>query len=482
MSQLKVWFTVSEAEGLIKSGGLADVGKALPKALQNSGLNVAIAIPGYTKLPNLSSSPVVLETRLAHWPHTPYQVRKLELDGVPVYAFECEQYFDRPEMYAERNQAYADNGERFAFFAAASLDALPKLSFQPDIIHANDWHTGLVPFLLKTRFAGSEFFAGTKSVITIHNALFKGVFPLNEVPNIPELKDAPAHTVNYGHDCISTLRAGIHYADKINAVSPNYAEELKTPLGSHGLVNDFLARSDDFSGIVNGCDYSEWDPAVDQYLAKKYKPTKASIKSGKAGNKAALQELVELPVEKVPVFGMVCRLTHQKGFHYLLPILEKFLHNDVQLVIVGTGDPDIAAQLHEVAEQYDNKFAFVEAYDNKLAHLVEAGADFFLMPSEFEACGLNQIYSMAYGTLPIVRAVGGLKDTVNDYDTDPSIATGFAFTEPTASDLLTIMQRALILYLQNPAEFSALQLRAMKQDFGWNIAAESYIEMYQKAL
>lgn len=151
-------------------------------------------------------------------------------------------------------------------------------------------------------------------------------------------------------------------------------------------------------------------------------------------------------------------------------------------MIVGTGDPDIAAQLHEVAEQYDNKFAFVEAYDNKLAHLVEAGADFFLMPSEFEACGLNQIYSMAYGTLPIVRAVGGLKDTVNDYDTDPSIATGFAFTEPTASDLLTIMQRALILYLQNPAEFSALQLRAMKQDFGWNIAAESYIEMYQQAL
>ncbi|WP_261817153.1 glycogen synthase GlgA [Vibrio gallicus] len=482
MSQLKVWFTVSEAEGLVKSGGLADVGKALPKALQNAGSEVAIAIPGYAKLPNLANSPVILETALEHWPHTPYAVRKLELDGVAVYAFECAQYFNRPEMYAERNQAYADNGERFAFFAAASLDALPKLGFQPDIIHANDWHTGLVPFLLKTRFVHDDFFSATKSVITIHNALFKGNFSLDEVNNIPELRDAPADKVGYGYNGISTLRAGIHYADKVNAVSPNYAQELKTPLGSHGLVHDFVARSEDFCGIVNGCDYSEWSPSADPYLAKKYKATKASLKTGKAANKAALQELVQLPAAKVPMYGMVCRLTHQKGFHYLLPILEKVLHNDVQLVIVGTGDPEIAAQLHAVSEQFGDKFAFVEAYDNKLAHLVEAGADFFLMPSEFEACGLNQIYSMAYGTLPIVRAVGGLKDTVNDYDSDPQTATGFAFDEPQASDLLAIMQRALILYLQDPAEFANLQLRAMKQDFGWNIAAERYVEMYRSAL
>lgn len=478
MSQKNIWFTVSEAEGLVKSGGLADVGKALPKALQNLGANVAIAIPGYTKLPNFEQSPVVLETTLDHWPHTAYQVRKLELDGVPVYAFVCNQYFDRPELYAERNQAYADNGERFAFFAAASLDALPKLNFKPDVVHANDWHTGLVPFLLKTRFANHEFFSNTRSVITIHNALFKGVFPHREMTFIPELAQADPHKVGYGHDCVSTLRAGIQYADKLNAVSPNYAEELKTPLGSHGLVSDFVSRAADFSGIVNGCDYSEWSPATDNYLVKKFKASKASFKAGKAANKTAIQEEFNLPIAKVPMFGMVCRLTHQKGFHYILPILDQFLKNDVQLVIIGTGDPSLAAQLREISEQYSDKFAFFEAYDNRLAHLVEAGSDFFLMPSEFEACGLNQIYSMAYGTLPIVRAVGGLKDTVNDYDTDPSIATGFAFVEPVAQDLLVIMQRALILYLQQPTEFAELQLRAMNQDFGWDVAAGKYLEMY----
>ncbi|MFA0081027.1 glycogen synthase GlgA [Vibrio breoganii] len=482
MSQLKVWFTVSEAEGLVKSGGLADVGKALPKALQNLGTNIAIAIPGYTKLPNFEQSPVVLSTTLEHFPHTPYQVRKLELDGVPVYAFECAQYFDRPELYAERNQAYADNGERFAFFAAASLDALPKLNFKPDVVHANDWHTGLVPFLLKTRFANNDFYKGIKSALTIHNALFKGIYPYNEVSIIPELKQVEASTVNYGHDCISMLRAGIQYADKLNAVSPNYAEELKTPLGSHGLVNDFVSRSADFSGIVNGCDYSEWDPATDKYLVKKFKPTKASFKAGKSANKTALQQEFNLPVAKLPMFGMVCRLTHQKGFHYILPILDRFLKNDVQLVIIGTGDPDIAAQLREVSEQYGDKFAFVEAYDNRLAHLVEAGSDFFLMPSEFEACGLNQLYSMAYGTLPIVRDVGGLKDTVNDYDTDSSVGTGFSFHDPIPDELLVCMQRALILYLQQPTEFAEVQLRAMKQDFGWDVAAEKYLEMFRGSL
>ncbi|CAM2973387.1 glycogen synthase GlgA [Vibrio rarus] len=481
MSQLKIWFTVSEAEGLVKSGGLADVGKALPKALQNLGSTIAIAIPGYSKIADLEHCPVVLSTQLDHFPHTPYQVRQLELDGVPVYAFECKQYFDRPELYAERNQAYADNGERFAFFSAASLDALPKLNFKPDVIHANDWHTGLVPFLLKTRFSNHDFYKNIKSVLSVHNALFKGIYPYNEVSIIPELSQVESSKVNYGHDCISMLRAGIHYADKLNAVSPNYAEELKTPLGSHGLVDDFVAREADFCGIVNGCDYSEWDPATDNYLAKKFKATKASFKAGKSANKTAIQNEFGLPVVKLPMFGMVCRLTEQKGFNYILPIIEQFLHNDVQLVIIGTGDPAIAAQLRQVSEKHANKFTFVEAYDNRLAHLVEAGSDFFLMPSEFEACGLNQLYSMAYGTLPIVRSVGGLKDTVNDYDTDPSIATGFAFREPRAEDLLICMQRALLLYLQQPSDFSQMQLRAMTKDFSWDVAAEKYVQMFNSS-
>jgi starch synthase len=478
MSQLKIWFTVSEAAGLIKSGGLADVAKALPKALSQAGHEVAITLPAYRKIPGLEHGDVVLTTQLDVWPFTPYSVKKLSLDDIDVYAIVCDQYFDRDEMYAERNQAYLDNGERFAFFSAASLDVLPKLNLKPDIVHANDWHTGLVPFLLKTRYATNEYYSQMKSVLTIHNAVFQGIYSFDEVSNVPELQHVNRETVGYGDNGFSMLRAGIQYADKINAVSPNYAEELKTPLGSHGLVADFLAREKDLSGIVNGCDYSEWDPTTDVHIPEPYNATKTRIKKGKLAAKQALFKDVNLPETKHSLVGMVCRLTHQKGFQYILPILGKFLKNDVQLVIVGTGDPEIAAELHQIAANYPQKFAFIEAYDERLAHLVEAGSDFFLMPSEFEACGLNQIYSMAYGTLPIVREVGGLKDTVADYDANPSEATGFSFVEPTAEALLITLQRALLLKLQDNKAFTDMQVRAMNQDFGWNIAAAEYESIY----
>lgn len=482
MDRLKIWFTVSEAEGLIKSGGLADVAKALPKALQGLGHDVSIVLPAYQKLPGKSDAPVVLSTELDFWPHIGYQVRKLSLDGVDVYAVECDKYFDRPELYAEANQAYADNGERFGFFASACLDMLPKLGINPDIVHANDWHTGLVPFLLKTRYEHDERYQHIRSVLTVHNAIFKGIYSYDELEIIPELNLSGMEHLQYGYGHVSMLRAGVAFADKVNAVSPNYAAELMTPLGSHGMVDDFVHRSADLYGIVNGCDYSEWSPVTDKHLPANYKPTLTSMVKGKGLNKRCLQEEVGLKTEKLPVFGMVCRLTHQKGFHYILPILEQFLRNDVQLVIVGTGEPEVAQQLHQVAEKFPTKFAFIEAYDNRLAHLVEAGSDFFLMPSEFEACGLNQIYSMSYGTLPIVRAVGGLKDTVVDYDQNPGQATGFSFDEPEPLALLTVMQRALILYLQQPDEMKRVQLHAMNTDFSWVDSAKLYDEMYRAAL
>ncbi|PNH94880.1 glycogen synthase GlgA [Vibrio diazotrophicus] len=480
--QLNVWFTVSEVQGLVKSGGLADVAKALPKALLELGHEVAIVLPGYRTVPDKNSSPVILETELTHWPHIRYQVRQTELEGVPIYLIDCDAYFDRPELYAERNQAYHDNGERFGFFSSACLDVLPKLGIKPDIIHANDWHTGLVPFLLKTRFKDDPYFAGVKSVITIHNAMFKGVFSHHQLEVIPELNLTGMEFLEYGHDHISMLKAGIAFADKVNAVSPNYASELLTPLGSHGLVDDFVRRARDLHGIVNGCDYSEWNPRTDTYLPEVYSDDAKSLKKGKFASKKVLQEELQLPQRDVPMFGMVCRLTHQKGFHYILPILEKFLHNDVQLVIVGTGEPEVAAQLHKIASAHPTQFAFVEAYSNRYAHLVEAGSDFFLMPSEFEACGLNQIYSMAYGTLPIVREVGGLKDTVLDYDKYPSEATGFGFQEPSPEALLITMQRALLFYLQHPDLLLEVQQRAMRCDFSWRESALEYVKMYHYAI
>ncbi len=476
MKKLDVWFVVSEVAGLIKSGGLADVAKALPKALTELDKSVAVVLPAYRGIKSLPQSKWVLSTQLDHWPHTEYHIRYLKHDGVDTYLIDCPQYFDRPEMYAESNEAYPDNGERFAFLSAAALDVLPKLSIDPQVVHANDWHTGLVPFLLKTRYV--ESLPHVKSVLTIHNAVFQGNYARHELATIPELAEQGGDRVCMG-DGFSMIRAGIHYADKINAVSPNYAEELKTNLGAHGLAQDFIARQADLNGIVNGCDTSEWNPQTDPHIPTQYNTNKQSLQVGKRDAKKALQAKVGLEQSDKPLFGMVCRITYQKGFQYLIPILDRFLSNDVQLVIVGTGDPNIAHDLKCYMNLYADKFKFVEAYDNELAHLVEAGSDFFVMPSEFEACGLNQIYSMAYGTLPIVRTVGGLKDTVNDIDDDRASATGVCFNDPTPEALLIALQRALIFYLQDPEGYSDVQITGMTADFSWLTAAKSYIELYQ---
>lgn len=481
-SNLSVLFVASEAEGLIKSGGLADVAKALPETLVELEQDARLVIPAYTAINGLSDDEVVLESQLDFWPHTSYQVKKRMLGDLPVYLIACAAYFDRPAMYAEKNQSYADNGERFAFFSAACLDMLPKIGFRPHIVHANDWHTGLVPFLLKYRYANNEFFAETRSVLSIHNAVFKGVFSYQELQCLPEFHSRYVPEVAVSATHITMLKAGVMTADKINAVSPTYAEELKTELGSHGMAWEFQYRAADLVGILNGCDYSAWNPQADALLPTRYEATLHSMEKGKRDCKAALQQQVGLPVKDVAMFGMVCRLTHQKGVHYLLPILSEFLKHEAQLVIVGTGDPLLAMELRDVAARFSDKLVFVEAYDNQLAHLVEAAADFFLMPSEFEPCGLNQIYSMAYGTLPIVRGVGGLKDSVNDYDANPAEATGIVFQDPTPQALLISMQRALLLYAQNLAEVRRVQLQAMQQDFCWSKAAQQYLSLYKAAL
>ncbi|MCG9596973.1 glycogen synthase GlgA [Vibrio sp. Isolate25] len=478
---LSILFVASEVEGLIKSGGLADVAKALPEALFKLNQDVRVTLPAYQNIPHIDSAPIVLETKLDYWPHTEYKVRELGLVGLKVYAIDCPKYFQRPEMYAENNQAYSDNGERFAFFSAACLDMLAKLGFQPNIIHANDWHTGFVPYLLKHRYVQVEFFAETKSILSVHNAVFKGVFSYEELQFLPEMhtRYAPDAAVSPTH--VTMLKAGVMSADKINAVSPTYAEELKTELGSHGMAAEFKHREGDLVGILNGCDYSAWNPETDPYLPVNYKPNHQSMVTGKKACKKALQERLGLADSDVAMYGMVCRLTNQKGVHYLLPILSQFLRHDAQLVIVGTGDPVLASKLKDIEALHSEKFKFVEAYDNELAHLVEAGSDFFLMPSEFEPCGLNQIYSMAYGTLPIVRGVGGLKDSVSDYDVDPDTATGFVFDLPEPKELLLTLQRSLLLFVQNPNELQRVQLHAMQQDFCWSKAADEYLNLYLSA-
>lgn len=478
---LKILFVSSEVDGLVKTGGLADVAKSLPAALKEMGHDVRIVMPFYKTVAGREQAVSLLTTKLYVDPQPAavgYQIMQLASGDVPVYALDAPQYFERSELYAENNQAYADNGERFAFLSAASLDMCEKVDFQPDVIHCNDWHTGLVPFLLKTRYAQSSFFAQTKSVITIHNAVFKGVFNYEQYSLIPELIQRRYTNAEVDPSHISMLKAGVAYADKVNAVSPTYASELLSHLGSHGMEADFQSRAGDLYGIVNGCDYGDWNPEADPYIKQNFKANKVSLARGKKACKRDLQQQVNLPVVDLPLYGMVCRLTEQKGIHYLIPILRDFLANDVQIVLVGTGDPKLASALREISDAYKEKFAFVEIYSNPLAHCVEAAADFFMMPSEFEPCGLNQMYSLAYGTLPIVRAVGGLKDTVIDYDQTPQVATGFSFEKPTPEALLIKLQRSLLLYCQQPKEFKRLQLNAMVCKFNWKDSAEQYLAMY----
>lgn len=479
---LAVLFVASEADGLIKSGGLADVARALPESLKQLGQDVRLCIPAYSRIEGVHEAPVVLDTELTFWPHTQYRVRQLALGEVCVYAIECERYFDRPEMYAEHNQAYMDNGERFAFFSAACLDMLPKLNFKPQIIHANDWHTGLVPYLLRQRYRDNPFFHRIRSVLSVHNAVFKGVFSYDELRCIPEFhtKHVPEAAVSASH--ITMLKAGVMTADKIVAVSPTYAQELKTELGSHGMGREFQQRSGDLVGILNGCDYQTWNPATDTLIPANYTQELDSLLGGKQACKAALQQRLGLPEVSNAMYGMVCRLTHQKGIQYLLPILAQFLEHNVQMVVVGTGEIGMATKLKALAEQFPDKLRFIEAYDNELAHWVEAGSDFFLMPSEFEPCGLNQIYSMAYGTLPIVRSVGGLKDTVIDYGQNAPEATGFAFYDPSPEQLLITMLSSLLLFEQQPEKINQLRQRAMQQDFCWSSAAKHYLELYRSAI
>ena len=480
--KLKVLFISSEVEGFSKTGGLADVAKALPLELRKLGHEVIIITPFYRTIKHQEHAKQVHELTLHtdnSRPDIRFAVQQLSLDGIKVLAIDNAHYFDRAGLYGEENNAYTDNGERFAFFSLAALLTSLAENFSPDIIHCNDWHTGLIPYLLKTRFHENPHFSHTKTVLTSHNSAFQGIFDKSQLNLIPEVSACLDQRVLENYSYINFLKVGVIYANKVNTVSPNYASELLTPLGSHGMSDHFIERIHDFEGILNGCDYNDWSPENDTLIPFNFD---SNDLSGKDKCKIALQEEVNFEVTDVPMFGMVCRLTDQKGFGLMLPMLERFLKHNVQFVLIGSGDPAITGQLTAISEHYKDKFRFINTYSNRLSHLVEAGSDFFLMPSIFEPCGLNQLYSLAYGTLPIVRAVGGLKDTVIDYDQDPDNANGFMFYDPNPNQFLNILRRALLLYIEHPEEMLRLKQQAMQSHFHWSDSAKHYQRLYLRAL
>ena len=478
---MNIIFISSEVADVIKTGGLADVAKALPAQLKSNGHKVRVIMPCYSLIKGVENFPVIGKSSLNKGTdrQIDYQIRSTTIgDGLEVWLLDCPRYFDRTSIYGDNNQAYWDNGERYAFLAAASLDAAKTMDFKPDIVHCNDWHAGLTPMILRIKYGGDKFFDLTRSIITVHNGAFQGVFDRGQIYLIPEICQVYNDMISQG-TYINFLKCGVFYADKITTVSPGYATELTTYLGGHGMTQNFLNRAADLVGIINGCDYSDWDPATDKHLNIRYD---LDTLEEKILGKYLLQKELGLPMGDDPMYGMVARLTDQKGVGILMPILEEFLRHRVQIVIEGTGDPNFERQMHEIAARHPDKMVFRSVYDNALAHKIEAASDFFLMPSVFEPCGLNQMYSLAYGTIPIVRGVGGLRDTVTSYDNDPEKGNGFIFWDPNSEELLSCLRRTLIFYLEDPVEMDRIRRNAMKVRFSWADSCIKYEKLYADAL
>lgn len=475
---MNILFLISEVEDIIKTGGLADVGKALPQALAERGHSLKIIMPYYKQVAldfELADAMPIQDIHIHHQ-HYQFSVKQLSLHGLDVYLIDHAYFSENATPYSEEASA---NAQRFAFFSLAALKVSNELNFKPDIVHTHDWHTAIANYYIKSDFlirhailADEQFFANTKTVITIHNAAFQGVCALSRVP----LLDEYAHSqVNTDNGYLNLLKTGISYADNICPVSPTYAQEIKSIVGSHGIFDVINQAPYKVTGILNGCDYSQWDPSSDPLIPQNYS---LSELSGKETCKAALQKKANLKALKsVPLFGMVCRATQQKGFGYLMPMLADLFEHKVQLVIMGTGELSITRELRALCETYPDRFAFIEAFSPEWAHLIEAGSDFFLMPSEFEPCGLNQMYSLAYGTLPVVRSVGGLADTV--IDARYPNGTGFVFAEPSSEALLSCLRRVLLLSKEQPSLLKQMQKTAMKTRFTWQQAAQEYETVYK---
>ncbi|MGD8926470.1 MAG: glycogen synthase GlgA [Thioalkalispiraceae bacterium] len=482
MPAYRVLFCSSEVYPLIKTGGLADVSGSLPHALSKLGHDVHIIMPAYqAALVNLKHAPkTILKTSILNYPVT-LQQTTLPGSRVPVWLVDCPELFDRPgnPYLDETGKPWKDNASRFMVFNRMICSiALNRcgLNWQPDLVHCNDWQTGLVPALLE------EEPQRPATVFTIHNLAYQGIFDRATFEDL-QLSEYFWHyeRLEY-HDHFSFIKGGLVYADRISTVSPNYAREIQTAEFGHGLHDLLLHRNNRLSGIINGIDTRVWNPGTDTHIESKYNRNNLE---DKLKNKHALQKKYSLPVvDDVLLLGLVSRLAEQKGIDMLLSIIPALIKRPIQLVILGSGDRQYEKKLKQVATRFPDKVAVHTGYDETLAHLIEAGADVFLMPSRFEPCGLNQMYSQRYGTLPIVSPVGGLYDTVVNVDKNSQqdrTATGFIMETSSATALLETIDRALG-YFEDKTAWNSLMKTAMKQDFSWEKSAAQYAQLYQQAV
>lgn len=473
---MKILFAAAEVVPFIKTGGLADVIGALPKALKQAGHEVAIVMPKYKDIPSkyqeqmhhLGSGNVSVGWRSVYG-----GVEKLEWEGIPVYFLDNESYFGRDGVYG-----YWDDGERFAFLNRAILDLLPIMDFWPDIIHCHDWHTAMVPLLLKEHFSADESYSRIRTVFTIHNLLYQGIFPyivLGDLLGLPD-KYFTSEGVEYNGN-VSFMKAGLVYSNHVTTVSPTYANEICTPHYGYGLDGLLRSLGNRLSGIVNGIDVELYNPSTDTELPVTYRTSLTK----KRGNKAALQQELGLPVKpKVPLIGMITRLVEPKGLDLILRIMDEWLHfDDVQFVVLGTGDPFYENWFKEAAGRHAEKLSPQIGFSDSLSRRIYAGSDLFLMPSRFEPCGISQLLALRYGTIPIVRETGGLNDTVHSYNENTGEGNGFTFQHFNAHDLLYTIRRAVSFYHQ-PEKWKEVVNNAFAGDYSWDRSARKYIEIYSQ--
>ena len=461
----------SEAAPYAKTGGLADVVGAVPAALQELGDEVAVVLPRYASI-DLKAARRVWDNLRIHLGLASFDVTIYQAAApYPVYLIDCPPLFDRKALYGEGGQDYPDNHIRFALFSKTAL-AVARHLFRTDIFHCHDWQAGLVPAYLRSTFAGDPTFMGCRTVFTIHNLGYQGLFPLTAMPevSIDATLLAPTGMEYWGK--ASYLKAGLVFSDALTTVSPTYAREIQTPEMGFGLDGVLRGRADVLTGILNGVDYNEWSPEVDPHIPARYS---ASDLSGKLTCKRHLLEEFGLPVEeamKRPLLGIVSRFTSQKGADLIAEAAAGMLAADTYLVALGTGDKEYEDFFRRMQQEYPGRIAARIGFDNALAHRIEAGSDMFLMPSKYEPCGLNQIYSLRYGTPPVVRATGGLDDTIEG-------GTGFKFKEYSAEALLACV-RAAVAAFDEAAGWRERLKRCMAKDFSWKASAAAYSALYRR--
>lgn len=481
----RVLMVTSECAPLAKTGGLGDAVAGLAKALRQAGCDVRVVLPFYAGIPRTTyrvtsegAACVHMGGGAEHW----IGVHRTALaPGLPVWLVEYERYFGRPGIYDGPGGEYTDNAFRFALLCEAALQICRDRAFYPQVVHVHDWPTALLAPLLRLREPQGTPLGGAATVLTIHNVAYQGIY---DASVYPYLGFGPGHFTPDEFECygkVNLLKAGVAWADALTTVSPGYAAEILTPAGGQGLAPYLVRRQADLVGILNGADYEHWNPATDPRIPARYS---ARAPGNKAACKRALQERLGLrPDPATPLIGAVSRLAAQKGLDWLRAFLPDLLNRlDFQFAALGTGDPALENYLRWISAAYPDRVACRIGFSEEWSHWIQAGSDFFLMPSRFEPCGLSQMYALRYGTLPIVRATGGLADTVQDYDPATGRGTGIVFQDPTPEALQAAIERAIALWHTRPARIARMRRAAMRLSFSWGHAARQYMAVYRRAL